>query len=66
MIISKRKYKEMCNLIVTQRETIRLLEEKCNLLNPILKKTTISSIYGMTANDIDFPNSKKGCEDKFI
>ena len=65
MIISKKKYKEMWKLIFTQKETIRLLEEQCDLLKKLLKKSNFSSIYGVTAtNDIDFPNSKKSYEDK--
>ena len=65
MIISKEKYELMCTVINKQRETIKLLEEQCDLLKKILKKSNLSSIYGATAtNDIDFPNSKKSYEDK--
>ena len=65
MIISKKKYTEICNLIITQRETIRLLEEQCDLLKKVVKKSNLNSIYGTVAtHDIDFPNSKKSYEDK--
>lgn len=62
-ILTRTQYKEMCKLIVTQREAIRLLEEQCDLLKKILKKTNLSSLYGKTAlHDIDFPNSHPAVE----
>lgn len=61
MIISKKKYKKMCNLIVMQRELIRLLEEQ----NKTLKRT-ICDCMVQKPHDIDFPATEKLHEDKFI
>ena len=79
MIISKKKYKEMIDClrdahkdinslqseIVVYEAIVKKLQKENECLKTILKKTNLSSIYGTTAN-IDFPNSEKSCEDKFI
>lgn len=61
MIISKKKYKEMCELIVQQRSVIRLLE----IQNDLIKKSALNTFYGSKAlHDIDFPATEKLHEDK--
>ena len=64
MIISKKKYKAMAEVIVRQRECIRLLEEQNCLLAKIIKKTTNYDIKPIS--DLDFPNSHKSCENKLF
>lgn len=67
MIISKKKYKAMIEVMEKQRECIRLLDEQCDILKKIVKKTTLSSIYGtMATKDIDFPATEKLHEDKLF
>lgn len=52
--------------IVVYDAIVKKLQKENECLKTILKKTNLSSIYGVTITDIDFPNSKTGCEDKII
>lgn len=57
----------MIEVMEKQRECIRLLDEQCDILKKIVKKTTLSSIYGtMATKDIDFPATEKLHEDKLF
>lgn len=61
MIISKKKYNEMCKLISLQRDAIRLLEEQTRIL-----KRTICECMVQQPHDIDFPATEKLHEDKLF
>ena len=63
MIISKKKYKAMIEVMEKQRECIRLLEEQNDILTEIIKHKTNFFNNGLrTISDIDFPNSHPVCE----
>lgn len=74
MIISKKVWKEHDELIkklTKEKHSLYLRIEELNIENSrlryLLHKNNISSIYGSIApHDIDFPNSKKNCEDKLF
>lgn len=67
MLISKKKYKSMIEVIEKQRECIGLLEEQNAILTEIIKKRTNFFNNGLrTISDIDFPNSHKSCENKLF
>lgn len=63
MIISKKKYEEMIDCLREAQKAINRLQKENDCLKTILKKTNLSSIYGMTAANIDFPATEKLHED---
>ncbi len=69
-IISKKAWKEHDDLIKERHSLyLRIQELNCenSRLRYILHKNNLSSTYGSIApHDIDFPNSKKNCEDKLF
>lgn len=65
MIISKKKYRAMCDLIATQREALKLLAEQ-NLLLQRKLRSEIAILMTQQQNDIDFPATEKLHEDKLF
>lgn len=61
MIISKKKYKKMCDLIILQSEIIRLSGENIHKL-----RRTICDFMVQQPQDIDFPATEKLHEDKLF
>lgn len=85
MIMSRRRYEIICEIVTDQKKIIEKKEAEIKRLKQQvqnlqwaaeleqrkdeydMRKQNLSSIYGSNAGqNIDFPNSKKNCEDKLF